>query len=118
MFRKKTKKDKDGNIIVDFELTQGDTAIIFATPKQESGELIDLSSISQCMFKLGNDAYNEVFTKEFDKQEENLMVRLESEETTTIPVGDYVYEVEYTFVDGTVDTPNIGTFTITDQIRK
>lgn len=101
---------------INFYLTQGDTADFTAVPKMSDGTTVDLSLISKCMFKLSDENYVEVFSKEFTKGEENFTVRLESEETAQIPVGQYIYEVEYTFVDGTVNTPNQSNFEILDQI--
>ena len=55
-------------------------------------------------------------TYKFEKTDNGFKVRLESEETAKIPVGDYIYEVEYIFADGTVNTPNQSAFSIMDQI--
>lgn len=103
---------------IKFWLTQGDTADFQAVPKTEDGEVIDFTLISQCLFKLSDDSYKEVFVKEFKKGDNTFDVRLESEETALIPVGNYIYEVEYTFTDGTVNTPNQSEFEILDQIIK
>lgn len=110
---------KYGGKQIKFYLTQGDTANFKAVPKMSDGSLVDLTLIEKCLFKLSNDAYKEVFQKEFAKNDGGFFeIRLESEETANIPVGDYIYEVEYTFNDGTVNTPNQTTFTILDQIVK
>lgn len=107
---------KYGGQQIRFYLTQGDTANFTAVPKLSDGTLVDFSLISQCLFKLSDDCYRQIFVKAFEKGEEEFTVRLESEETATIPVGEYIYEVEYTFTDGTVNTPNQASFEILDQI--
>nr|DAK86197.1 MAG TPA: hypothetical protein [Caudoviricetes sp.] len=108
---------KYGGKQIKFYLTQGDTANFTAVPKKSDGSTVDLSIIEKCMFKLSDDAYKEVFQKEFTKNENGFFeIRLESEETAKIPVGDYIYEIEYTFTDGTVNTPNQSQFSILDQI--
>lgn len=109
---------KYGGKQIKFYLTQGDTANFKAVPKMSDGSLVDLTLIEKCLFKLSNDSYKEVFVKEFSPTEEGFGVRLESNETAGIAVGDYIYEVEYTFNDGTVNTPNQASFTILDQIIK
>lgn len=117
MLYTETKTNKYGDTQINFYLTQGDTANFVATPMSD-GALIDLSLISKCVFKLSDDSYKQVFAKDFTKTEDGFSVRLESEDTATIPVGSYIYEIEYTFVDGSVNTPNQSNFEILDQIIK
>lgn len=103
---------------LNFYLTQGDTADFTAVPKMSDGTMLDLSLISKCVFKLSDENYQEIFSKEFERLDDGFHVRLTSEETTNIPIGEYIYEVEYTFTDGTVNTPNQSNFEILDQIVK
>ena len=110
------KTNKYGDNQLYFYLTQGDTANFKAVPKLSDGTLVDFTLIEKCLFKLSDDSYKEVFSKEFTKNVEDFTVRLESNETAGIPVGEYIYEVEYTFTDGTVNTPNQAGFEILDQI--
>ena len=116
MLYSETVNTKYGGQQLNFYLTQGDTADFTAVPKLSDGTMLDLSLISKCMFKLSDENYQEVFSKEFEKTDTSFHVRLTSEETTTIAVGEYIYEVEYTFTDGTVNTPNQSNFEILDQI--
>lgn len=109
---------KYGGKQVNFYLTQGDTADFTAVPKKSDGSLVNFSDIAKCLFKLSDDNYKQIFVKEFTQEEDGYHIRLESEETTQIPVGDYIYEIEYTFTDGTVNTPNQSSFSILDQIVK
>ena len=114
-----TKIDRKSGIEqINFYLTQGDTANFVSTPTLSDGTSVDLSLVSKCIFKLSDENYQEIFSKEFQKQDTCLVVRLESAETAEIEVGEYIYEVEYTFIDGTVNTPNQSSFEILDQIVK
>ncbi|MGN1200849.1 MAG: hypothetical protein ACI4R8_01105 [Candidatus Caccovivens sp.] len=100
---------------VKFYFTQGDTVSLLAIPQNESGELIDLSLIQSCTFKLANKKekneignFKLVFKKEVKEKNENgFLIKLEDEETSTFPVSrDLCYSIEYLFYDGTVNTPN------------
>lgn len=116
MLYSETVNTRYGGQQLNFYLTQGDTADFTAVPKMSDGSMVDLSLISKCIFKLSDENYQEVFSKEFEKTDDGFQVRLESDETTNIAVGEYIYEVEYTFTDGTVNTPNQSNFEILDQI--
>ena len=95
-----------------FYLTRGDTATITSTPRDENKEIIEFGLIAKCEFILLEDD-KEIFSKEFHLGEDNLVVRIESSESD-IDADTYVYKVKYTFVDGSVATPNRGLFTIID----
>lgn len=110
------KTNKYGDSQISFYLTQGDTADFTAVPKTKDGQMVDLSLINKCLFKLSDENWQEIFVKPFETSEDGFKIRLESEETAKIPVGDYIYEVEYTFADGSVNTPNQSAFSIMDQI--
>lgn len=117
MFKSEIVTDKYGNPQTNFILTQGDTATIKSRPTKNK-ELIKFDLVEKCMFKLSDSDYSEILAKEFTRGGEIYSVTLESEETTLLPVDKLIYEVEYTFTDGTVNTPNKGVFEITDQIIK
>lgn len=93
-----------------FYLTKGDTATITSVPKDENKELVDFSLIAKCEFRLLQDE-KEVFVKQFVQNSDNFSVRIESDESN-IDTDTYTYTVKYTFVDGSVATPNRGMFTI------
>ena len=116
MFSSETTTDRYGNSQKNFYLTQGDTATIKSTPTR-SGELVDFDLISKCLFKLADADYNELFQKEFSREASDYSVTLESTETAGLPIDTLIYEIEYTFTDGTVNTPNQGDFVILDQVR-
>lgn len=117
MFFSEITTDKYGISHKDFYLTQGDTATIKSTPTQ-NGVPIDFDLIDKCLFKISDEDYKELLNKQFTREENDYSVTLESEDTYELPVEPLIYEVEYTFVDGTVNTPNNGKFEILDQIRK
>lgn len=116
MFFSKTVTDKYGNSQKVFYLTQGDTATFKSTPTK-NGELIDFALILKCVFKISNADYEKLFEKEFVQETEKYSVTLESDETMGLPIENLIYEIEYTFVDGTVNTPNQGILTILDQVQ-
>lgn len=100
---------------VKFYFTQGDTISLLATPKNESGELVDLSLIQSCTLKIANKKekdttgnFKSIFKREITEKTENgFLIKLEDEDTSTFPVSrDLCYSVEYLFYDGTVNTPN------------
>jgi len=100
-----------------FYLTQGDTATFESFPTKD-GQLINFDLIEKCLFKISDSDYKEILQKEFDKGVTKFTVTLESEDTFNLPVDKLIYEVEYTFIDGTVNTPNQGTLQILDQVRE
>lgn len=112
------KTNKHGDKQANFYLTQGDTADFLVVPKTADGTQIDFSLISKVLLKLSDENYKQVFSKEFTANDANTayQVRLESEETAGLDIGDYIYEVEYTFTDGTVNTPNQAVLEIMEQI--
>lgn len=116
MFFSKTVTDKYGNTQKAFYLTQGDTATFKSIPTK-NGELIDFALIEKCLFKISDTDYNELLQKQFEAEETMYSVTLESEDTSTLPIDNLIYEIEYTFVDGTVNTPNQGSLTILDQVQ-
>lgn len=119
MLYKKEWKDKNGNTQVDYSLTQGDSVDLVSTPKDEDGNLVDVTLVEKCVFKLGDSDYASVLEKEMsvDDAGVNYQLRLESSETANLDTDKYVYEVEYTFKDGTVSTPNQANFEIMSQIK-
>lgn len=116
MFFSKTITDKYGNSQKTFYLTQGDTATFKSIPTR-NGELIDFALIDKCVFKISDGDYKEILQKEFTEEEGKFSVTLTSEDTATLPIESLIYEIEYTFLDGTVNTPNQGILTILDQVQ-
>ena len=73
---------------------------------------MDFSVIRKCEFIL-LDEEDEILVKEFAPQDDCFLVRIESHESD-IEANTYIYKVKYTFIDGSVATPNRGMFTIMD----
>lgn len=115
MFRADIVENCYGGTQKNFYLTQGDTATIKSVPKQ-NGQLVDFSLIEKCVFKLARDSYKQIFSKELNREETMFSLTLTSDETALIQPDTYIYEFEYTFIDGGTNTPNKGMFTIEEQI--
>ena len=48
---------------------------------------------------------------------DTMVLRINAEDTKSLAVGDYVYDIEVTFADGDVDTPiNCGIFTLLPEV--
>lgn len=116
MFKSIIEIDKYDEPQVKFILTQGDTAVLWSTPTH-NGELVPFDLIQKCLLKFSTRENNaEIFQKEFTEDTDHFTVRLESEESKELPLGTLIYEIEYTFKDGTVNTPNRYYWQITDEI--
>lgn len=110
-------EDKYGKPQKNFFLTQGDTMYLVSRPTK-NGVLIDLTEVSKCVLNILSNEYKIIKSEEFKLDEDKFVVKVESEKTTELPLGKLRYEVEYTFVDGTVATPNQGLLTILNQGTK
>ena len=117
MFKSTIETDKYGDNQKHYYLTQGDSFTIYATPKKD-GQAISLDLISVCKFKLSDSAYVKEFEKELTKNEtaKRFELNVTSEESTNFDVASHIYEIEYTFKDGIVQTPNQWKFDVLDQI--
>ena len=103
------RKDKNGNILIDWEVTQGDTFPIAITLKS-CKEIVDPQLITKIQYKQGTEDWLEVYRTDFfylfDKQK--WQMKIPGEVTGEFePQYKYNYEVEATFVDGSVKTLNI-----------
>lgn len=120
MFIKKQEKDKLGKNQVRFYVTQGDTCGIISTPKDKDGNVVDPALISIVKFKLyeDDDARTTIFEKELNLYDTNKYIFKLLSEENTFDVGRYKYEIEYTFIDGDVNTPNQWYFEVTEQANR
>ena len=98
-------------------LTQGDTCGITSVPYDSSGQVVDSDLISFVKFKLYRpDKSKECFFEKIMEYDGAAYVlHLSTIETSAIPVGKYRYEIEYTFENNDVNTPNQSDFEITEQ---
>lgn len=123
MFYSEIETDDYGYEKIKYFLTQGDSCQILATPQDELGNPVDPTVIQKVLFKLGDDNYKLVFSKEAVLQtvgeyEGKYLLTLTSEETQDFNTdSSYTYEFEYTFVDGKVETPNQSQWTFLPQIK-
>lgn len=117
MFKSEIVESCTGGVQKNFILTQGDTGTIKSIPKQ-NGELVDFDMIEKCTFKLARDNYKQIFSKELLRESEMFSLTITSAESETIEPDTYIYEFEYTFIDGGVQTSNKGMFTVVEQITE
>lgn len=99
-----------------YYLTQGDSCKITSTP-YKGGEVLK-SGISKCTFKLADSNYSKKLEKTVTVATGDAYVfTLSSDDTKTLTPGQYVYEIEYTMTDNSVQTPNSWKFDILPQIN-
>lgn len=117
MFIYETEEDRYGKNQVHYRLTQGDTCGIISTPKDEEGNIVDPALIAGVKFKLyKNDETREcVFEKGMTVYDTNKYLFKMTSAENKLPLGRYKYEIEYTFADGDVNTPNQFYFDIIEQ---
>lgn len=98
------------------KLTRGDTLILkvgiyIETEEGEKQEYTPVTGDS-VRFALKRNKMNANKTAYADPEPlikkdipiDTMILRLDTEDTTPLPFGDYVYDIQITFVDGTVDT--------------
>lgn len=115
MFKSVKETDKYERAQTRYYLTQGDSATIRSTPYKD-GEKLSVANVEKCIFKLSDSDYNEEFRKEMVLEGDKFVLRLTSDETGKFSIDTHIYEIEYTLVGGTVNTPNQWKFDIIDQI--
>ena len=105
-------------------LTRGDTLIVQINIKQDGSDYIpDPGDI--IYFALKHNTMDSKRERYLDKEplilkmipNDTLILRLESVETKNLAFGRYVYEIELTKEDGTVDTFISGIFTLTPEVN-
>lgn len=118
MVNYKTKTDKYGNTLVEYEVLQGDTFQLSISLKSD-GQDIDLEMLSSVVFKISDEDYNEVYNSEFEYEQESgrFLMSMPSEETAKMETDtSYIYEIQVTFVDGTVVSPTQSKIKFKQQI--
>ena len=116
MFRAVEERDKNGEKIIHYYLTQGDSCKIYSHPKTKNGETIPLENVEQCVFKISTTEYVQEFSKPLVPFDNCMAFRLTPEESSNLALGHHRYEIEYTFLGGDIETTNIGKFDIEPQI--
>lgn len=115
MFKSVKEQDSYKNIQTHYYLTKGDSCTITATPYKNGVSVA--SSVSKCMFKLGNSAYKLEKEIAMIKSGDSFVLNLTPEITSTLSDGQYNYEIEYTMTDGSVQTPHAWKFDIIKEIQ-
>ena len=117
MFKAEKETDKFGNVQTHYYLTQGDSCTITSTP-YKNGEMVDVSEITGCKFKLATLEYKKEFEKELSLSGDHFVLKLTHEDTKNLLVNQHLYEIEYTMTDGDVQTPHSWKFDILNQISE
>ena len=117
MFRWVTETDKTYKKTQwHFYLTQGDSCVIRFVPNTESGELLDVNDIAKVRFSIAGDDDKILLEKDnLPLEDGKYVLRLWTEDTEDLEVGDFTYEFQITLIGGGVHTPNRYTITITEQ---
>ena len=115
MFKSVKETDKYGNEQTHYYLTQGDSCTITSTPYKD-GEMVDVSEVSECKFKLASLDYNKEFGKDLYLSGDHFVLKLTHEDTKDWAVGQHIYEIEYLMKDDDVQTPHSWKFDIVNQI--
>lgn len=123
MFKSVKEQDSYGNKQNHYYLTKGDSCTITATPQR--GGVSVANEVSKCVFKLATSNYQMLTTPsvfpinmERPKDSDSFVLNLTSAITAQIPAGKYIYEIEYTMNDDSVQTPHSWTFEILAEITK
>lgn len=118
MFKWEKETDKYNGKQLRYYLTQGDSCgIRFRPIDTETKEAVEHTLIRQILFKLyKNDGSREcVFHKAFAYEDNETWLFDMLSEENVFPVDRYKYEIEVTFIDGSVNTPCQWYFEITEQ---
>lgn len=126
MFKSMKEQDGYGVVQTRYYLTRGDSCKITATP-QKNGESI-ADRVDKCVFKLATSNYAMLQTTlngtkifpidmKINENRDGFVLNLSSDITKEIPVGSYIYEIEYTLSDGSVQTPHSWKFDIVKEIE-
>lgn len=117
MFIYKVEEDRYGKSQTHYWLTQGDSCGIISTPKDDTGTTVLPSLITEVKFKISDPCCNKIlFEKVMPLYDNNkYILNLLPSESANLEVGKYNYEIEYTLVDGGINTPNQWRFDIIQQ---
>lgn len=105
-----------GDIIKTYQLTQGDSFRFRASCKN----LNDNSLIDKITFKVSLGDYNQIFSKEYELQNNgSFILFVESSDTKTWQSSsDYKTEIEVTYIDGSVDTIEKANMEVQPEIKE
>lgn len=115
MFIHTIETDEYGKDQTKYWLTQGDSCGILSKPIDEDGSLIPYTDIAKCLFKIMTKKFVIIFEKEMTLQNDKYLFYFTPEESATLDIGTYRYEIEYTLTGGGVNTTNSYFFNIIEQ---
>ena len=114
MFKAVKEADDYGNKQTHYYLTQGDSCTITATPYKNG---VVANDVKSCTFKLATSDYKLVKRIVVTTPSSgSYAIKLSSTDTSGLNAGSYIYEIEYTMNDDSVQTPHSWKFDILKQI--
>lgn len=119
MINYKVKTDRYGNELIVFEVLRGDTFSLSISLKSND-EIVSRETIKKVVYKQSDENYNEIYSKEFEYNEEigRYILVVDSEETKNFePDVTYIYEIEVTLDGGTVVTPTQSKIKFKEEIK-
>ena len=120
MVNYKIKTDKYGNQLIEYEVLRGDTFSL-SISLTSAGENVSRETISKVVYKQSGEDYVELYRTEFefDEYTNKYVAIIPSEVTAGFESGvSYIYEIEITFLDGSVLTPTQSKIKYKDEIVK
>lgn len=117
MYEVKVEK-RQGEERVNIILTKGDTFIAEVEPRRKITQEIYTPVEGDVIRFAMKRSYSD--TESLIRKvipHDTMTLRIESEDTKSLPVRPYYYDIEITFEDGTVDTFIKGTFTLDNEVE-
>lgn len=118
MINYKTRTDKYGNELVDFEVLKGDTFTISLSLSTDKTQ-ISPDKVVKVLYRQSLDDYQQKYENEFtyNAESERYIMTIPSEATATFTSDEsYIYEIEVTVVGGDVITPTQAKIKYKEQI--
>ena len=120
MINYKIKTDKYGNELVNYVVLKGDT-FVMSLSLSSNGEIVSRETIEKVVYKQADEDYVEVYSNEFEYDEELQRYIMEIPSNVTSEFSEditYVYEIEVTMAGGNVITPTQAKIQFTSEIVK
>lgn len=114
MIKVKKVFDAKGNEVKQYILVKGDSFRFKANIKTSSEEEI----VKKIVFKVASNDFVQVFSKDFIKVENDWFLIVNSNETKEFAIGDYVTEIEVTYIDDGNDTVERSKLKVINEIEE
>lgn len=110
---------KNGKMVKNYYLTQGDTFPSQLTIKDKSGNIIPPEVIDKVLFKLSDINYVLEYEQNyhFDSELGKWTLEVSYLNTKDWAVDTHIYEYEITYTSGKVSTPVQAKFTVINEIK-